>query len=292
MEMINKTYLARFLQIFTIMVIALSLFSVFSHSVYAQGIDYQLLAPIPLDSDLSNVSETANTSTFIEGMFRLIIALAGGLAVIMIMFGGFQYLTTESFSGKGEAKRTIENALAGFLLAISAWLILNTVNPQLTTLNIGLAPQKLPDLPAGGTPGGTSGIPVTPPSGPGSLALSHEQAKSQLEASGIVISGPITLAGLRQVMIDELIGLKQQCSSCAVVVTSATGGDHASGVCSHGNGYKVDLRSTAEGTALTNYIKKTYTPQGTRSDGSPIYLAPTGALYAQESNHWDVVRCN
>jgi len=64
------------------------------------------------------------------------------LAVIMIIWGGIQYMSTDAISGKSEAKNTIQNAIWGLLLAISAWLILNTINPDLVKFNLNIEPIK------------------------------------------------------------------------------------------------------------------------------------------------------
>jgi hypothetical protein len=55
----------------------------------------------------------------------------------MIVIGGVQYLSTDAISGKNEGRKKIENALGGLLLAILAWLILNTINPELLNIKIG-----------------------------------------------------------------------------------------------------------------------------------------------------------
>ena len=102
--------------------------------------EYELLAPIPLDGADSEPAETTNAEQYIEGIFTLIIAIAGGLAVVRIIFGGIQYMSTDAFEGKSEAKNTIQNAIWGLLLAISAWLILFTINPDLIKFDLTIPP--------------------------------------------------------------------------------------------------------------------------------------------------------
>src|SRR3990167_6609577 len=92
--------------------------------------EYKLLEPLP-GVETSGGSGMTNAKAYIEGFFILLIMIAGGLAVLKIIFGGIQYMSTDAFSGKSEAKTTIEHAIWGLILAISAWLILNTVNPDL-----------------------------------------------------------------------------------------------------------------------------------------------------------------
>jgi len=58
----------------------------------------------------------------------------------MIMIGGVQYMSTDSISGKNDGKEKITGAIFGFLLAISAWLILSTINPALLGIDPKIAP--------------------------------------------------------------------------------------------------------------------------------------------------------
>ncbi len=119
--------------------------------------EYKLLAPLPGISTREDMSECvkdgkpcATASTFIPGLFKLIIAIAGGLAVVKIIFGGIQYMSTDAFTGKSEAKDTIQNAIWGLLLAIGAWLILYTVNPNLVEFNLNIERQEIKTTPPPG----------------------------------------------------------------------------------------------------------------------------------------------
>ncbi|MBX4195789.1 hypothetical protein KW796_02450 [Candidatus Parcubacteria bacterium] len=105
--------------------------------VFAQS-DYTPLAPI---QQLVSGGKT-NLDTFLPGLIKFVIGVAGGLAVIRIIIGGIQYIGTDSFSSKGQARETITNALLGLLLAISAYAILYTLNPKLVNINLQLPNQK------------------------------------------------------------------------------------------------------------------------------------------------------
>ncbi|MDP3874995.1 MAG: pilin [bacterium] len=104
--------------------------------------DYKLLAPIPLSGVGAAPTETTVAGPYIKGIFTLIIAIAGGLAVVKIIFGGIQYMSTDAFEGKSEAKTTIQNAIWGLLLVIGAWLILYTINPKLVEFNLSIPIQE------------------------------------------------------------------------------------------------------------------------------------------------------
>jgi hypothetical protein len=112
---------------------------------YADFSPYVPLSPLPLTTpstcDPSNpTAETCRTDIeqYLPGIFRLLIASAGALAVIMIVIGGIQYLSTDAISGKSEGKELITNALVGLMLVIGSWILLNTINPKTLEVNLSL----------------------------------------------------------------------------------------------------------------------------------------------------------
>ena len=126
-------------------------------------------------------------------------------------------------------------------------------------------------------------------------AVTHASAASQFSAAGIGwtssggCSDPGTstctsFEGIRQATIDGAITLKNA-SGCGLTITGGTETGHAGGAQSHGTGYKLDFSRTA---CLTTWVHNTYTYSGTRSDGTPLYTAASGNVYADEGNHWDV----
>ena len=64
------------------------------------------------------------------------------LAIVMIIRGGVEYMTIDAITSKENGKNRVKAALGGLLLAFSAILILNTINPGLTSLNIVFEPLK------------------------------------------------------------------------------------------------------------------------------------------------------
>jgi hypothetical protein len=113
----------------------LALIFLLGSSVASAQVDYQNLAPIP-QLLKEGSSDTSNIQSFLEGILPLVIGLAGGLAVIYIIIGGVQYLSTDAWNGKKEGKKTIQNAITGLLLAIAAFSILYTVNPKLVEFDL------------------------------------------------------------------------------------------------------------------------------------------------------------
>ena len=114
---------------------------------------YPLMAP--LFGEIGPGSSPSLT-TYLQGAVQVIIGLAGILAVIMVVVCGIKLMGTPSASGKSEAKECIWNAIFGVLLAIGAWIILYTINPNLLSKELSLADVVVtpPATPAPGTPGG------------------------------------------------------------------------------------------------------------------------------------------
>lgn len=111
---------------------------------------YRLLAPWPglaivLDPDLcveKKVSgedgQICNISDFINFALRVIIGITAIILVIKLMLIGYSYLTTDIPAIKVNAKSSIMTTVGGLLLALSSWVILNTINPTLVSDIIAL----------------------------------------------------------------------------------------------------------------------------------------------------------
>lgn len=87
---------------------------------------YTLLAPIGGFTEAPN-----NIGEYFNKIFLIVIGLCGLLAVIMIVIGGIQYMGDESIFGKTEAKSRIKMAILGLIIALGAYALLNTINPDL-----------------------------------------------------------------------------------------------------------------------------------------------------------------
>lgn len=96
--------------------------------------DYVPLASIP--GLLTEGSNATNLSTYLSGAFKLGIAVASVLAFLVMVYGGFTYLSTDAIMGKEEGKERIGRALGGLILAFAAYIILNTINPALVNLDL------------------------------------------------------------------------------------------------------------------------------------------------------------
>lgn len=69
---------------------------------------------------------------YIGGVYTFLLSIAGVLAAVMMVVGGFQYVTSAGDKSKiGAAKSRIRDALAGLVLALGSYTVLYAINPSL-----------------------------------------------------------------------------------------------------------------------------------------------------------------
>lgn len=98
--------------------------------------DYNLLAPI---GSLTKIDKTTTITDYLNILFRLGIGLLIALSVIMLVVHGIQYMGDESVFGKTEAMHSIRATIGGLLLALGAYALLNTINPDLVNSKLSVS---------------------------------------------------------------------------------------------------------------------------------------------------------
>ncbi|MEI6304491.1 MAG: pilin [Candidatus Taylorbacteria bacterium] len=94
--------------------------------------EYTLLEPLPsISSGSAEPQKTVNLTTYIKDAINLLIALSAVAAVFMIVWGGLQYMTTDSWGGKKDGLKKASDALIGLLMILSTYIILQAVNPAM-----------------------------------------------------------------------------------------------------------------------------------------------------------------
>ncbi len=69
--------------------------------------------------------------------FKVMITLGALLAVGTLVYSGIAYMLSSSpLETMGEAKKRMQSALWGLLILLGAWLLLNTINPQLLVFDL------------------------------------------------------------------------------------------------------------------------------------------------------------
>ncbi len=291
---------------------------------------YTLLAPIPLQGTQSGETKkvTEFDTSYVNGVIALVIGLTGVLAVIAIVIGGFQYVTAATLGGKSSGRDTIQNALIGLGLAISSYLILNSLNPAL--LNFDLSIKQLPkpgqiDLNlASTTPTGSdknaqpTAIPnttnINPSKGITTVAWADDSIDRGKFGEGITFNNPnckfvgqsncTSLAGVSDIIVNDISTLETNCD-CSIVITGGTeywnhdGGwnDMGKNLSPHRPGGSVlDLRIDTDSGSMSDFIRKNGTPTtGTNcTQGTERYIYK-GSLYVNEVGlpqetgaHWHV----
>ena len=83
-------------------------------------------------NDAGGTANTTSADTLIKNIVNTMLFLVGVLSVIMIIYGGIQYVISAGDSGKvGKAKNTILYAVIGLIVAILSYAIVNFVISQL-----------------------------------------------------------------------------------------------------------------------------------------------------------------
>lgn len=72
--------------------------------------------------------------TYFSAVYRWLLGASLTVAIVMVMIGGIQYVISAGRGDVSEAKQRITNAVVGFVLLLSTYVILYTVNPELTVL--------------------------------------------------------------------------------------------------------------------------------------------------------------
>ncbi|MDO8183611.1 MAG: pilin [bacterium] len=270
---------------------------------------YQLLEKTFLPGDPTTVSSFGE---YASAAFQTVLMVVIVLAVLMLTISGLQYIISPAAGGKEEATKRIWAAIIGLLIALSSYLILKTINPNLVGASLDLGnignitappispPGSNPNIP-GGPPGGGGGIPTGPHTYPSGVGLTEDDARNQLAAKGIQINGPpcggqtyqqygngcTNLDGIPQESVDEIIAFKNVCN-CLVVVNGATEAGHSTsgtfGLHAPG-GTAIDIDRSPDNQALDNYIIKNGVYVGNRGNGDRYMLL--GRAYEKEdSRHW------
>lgn len=117
------------------LILAVLILSVFIISpVLAAAGDYTPLVKIP------RIDPNAGLLVYLNGVYKFVISVVGILAMAVLIYGGMLYITSAGNTARvGEAKESINAALAGLLLALISWVIFATINKDILVLkNVGV----------------------------------------------------------------------------------------------------------------------------------------------------------
>jgi hypothetical protein len=99
------------------------------------------LAPIP---GLTDQQPQSNMAVFLNNLYKILIGVAAAAAVVMIIWGGLEYATTDNISSKSEGKAKIQQAILGLILVLLPVLVFSIINPSILNLSVNWQTIALP----------------------------------------------------------------------------------------------------------------------------------------------------
>ncbi len=202
------------------------------------NLNYTLLEKIP-----GQESTTGNLPGYVQAVLNATMMIIVLSAIFMVSIGGFLYLTSAGNTSRAnQAKGIITDAILGLILALTSYLILYIINPDLVTLRISsLSTSMSPtnSIPASSSP---TGVAVPSTSTSSGDTYTHADAVAALSAKGIITTSSgscsdpkrkecTSLEGIPKSTIANVIALKEK-SGCSFNVTGGTETGHKS----HGPG--------------------------------------------------------
>jgi len=257
-------------------------------------LDYKLLAPIG-DKE---VIRTDDIGKYFNILFNIALGLAGALAVIMIVIGGVQWMGDESIFGKTEAKKKITQAILGLLIALGAFALLNTINPDLLGgkgLNIDSVTIKLdPDV-YGDTPhSAVNGYYCNGRAKAGESWGDDTDERKAVKSAGISVQrsnscskvGDQNCTSLERLETSKVINFKKLiCPECEVVINGGTEcWLHSPGTEHYKDNPIVDLDDTA---SMDEYVKSGDKKKVENSSFNTY--TKDGIMFLDEGNHYHIV---
>lgn len=111
--------------------LALLALAVFAFPLFSLAMTYTPMEAIP------GSGSTSDWCVYVSYIYKFGLWAVGIAALLMISIGGFMYTTSAGNNASMEkAKGVITDAIAGLLLALTSWLLLNTINPALLTCSL------------------------------------------------------------------------------------------------------------------------------------------------------------
>lgn len=159
------------------------------------------LAPLP-----GLAGQPSGLKGFLQGLFNVMIIIAGIAAVIMIVIGAITYVSADALSGKENGRVMMLNAVLGLILALGAWVIINTINPDLAeSLNITIPAVNFnPAFEPGLIPAGTSQVTLDIIGGGQEVMTSCDESKiGTIDAFGHTFK-------IHQGLVDDIHDIEQE----------------------------------------------------------------------------------
>ncbi|HLD22155.1 MAG TPA: M15 family metallopeptidase [Patescibacteria group bacterium] len=108
---------------------------------------------VTLEIGIGKTFQVANLTEYITNLYKFLVGTIGILSAAMIMLGGLQWAAAAGNSSQiTEAKTRIIDAFIGLIIALSSYVILYTLNPDLVVLkNVTFPAPSIPSSATSGT---------------------------------------------------------------------------------------------------------------------------------------------
>lgn len=122
--------------------------------------EFQPIVPLP------DVTPDITFGQYINRLFTLVISLSAILAVLVIIYGGFEYMTASAGITKKNGSERIQGAVTGLLLLLSVTLILQVINPCILEITVlssvtpGTTPEECSRIPEATTPDTSASVDI------------------------------------------------------------------------------------------------------------------------------------
>lgn len=155
----------------------------------------------PLENLPGFEGQSGDFATYFKNLYLLALWIVAISALFMLVVGGFLYLSSAGNTHLlGTAKKAIYAALIGLIIALISWLLLDTINSDLTNLKLSGLSGAVGTNTNGGATSGNEG--KTPPAG---SVESCKSMKTQVSTSQCD-DASANLLGALQCMNQELGG--------------------------------------------------------------------------------------
>lgn len=172
---------------------------------------------VPLEKIPGSDKETSGVTdfyTYVSAIYKFGIWAVGIVALFMLVFGGYTYITSAGNNSSMEtAKKIITDAIVGIIMALTAYLLLYVINPDLVRMKklapvAGIPGAQVPVTPVPGVPGvcnsttsGTCGVSAMQSSCFASVAEQASAICMQESSGRATITNPVATCSGQPVVI-------------------------------------------------------------------------------------------
>lgn len=287
----------------------------------AHAISYTPLEPIP------GFETASDFPSYVSAIYKFGLWAVGIAAIFMLTIGGGMYLTSAgNTSATGNAKGVITDAIIGLILALTAWFLLNFINPNILNGDLSIFSTMAISGGAGATGTAATGGGTTPTALTSAQQQTAESAaQTLLNSSNVSFNDPPSCSssagkvgpktnlqeivagksmttchkgcstdgslctGASTINVTLLSAIATLANSIRLDISSVATGDHSASS-NHYSGNAIDITKNGgtDTSALSNYITKNSSSNCKASNGQTVYNVNGIYFYDENAAHWHV----